>query len=91
MRPTAMNQLTTIEFVMGKPNGLAISTGFCDGPRSSVSGVAVVVLAGAAALVDVVEALFKSAFTANAHAAPSERNRAIRSSNINLAFTLDKI
>src|SRR5271155_3426403 len=31
MRPTATIQLATIELVIGKPNGLAISTAFCDG------------------------------------------------------------
>ena len=32
MRPTATIQVTTIEFVIGKPNGLPISTAFCDRP-----------------------------------------------------------
>ena len=32
IRPTATIQVTTIEFVIGKPNGLAISTAFCDRP-----------------------------------------------------------
>ena len=32
IRPAATIQVTTIEFVIGKPNGLAISTAFCDRP-----------------------------------------------------------
>ncbi len=38
--PAATIQLTTIEFVMGKPKGRAISTACCGRPRSSDSAVA---------------------------------------------------
>src|ERR1700690_22292 len=39
MSPTATIQLTTMEFVMGNPNTLAISTGFFEGKCSASSGV----------------------------------------------------
>src|SRR5215469_3091648 len=35
MSATATIQLTTMELVIGKPNILAISTGFCEGPCSA--------------------------------------------------------
>ena len=35
IRPTATIQVTTIELVIGKPNGRAISTAFCDRPCSA--------------------------------------------------------
>jgi hypothetical protein len=40
INPAATIQLTTIELVIGKPRGLAISTAFLDRPCSSGSAVA---------------------------------------------------
>src|SRR5262245_49342064 len=85
MRPSATIQLTTMELVTGKPNGLAISTAFCEGPSSSCL-VATAVGEAAATLADVAGEPFDSPFTAKAHTAPRHRNRTVRSSDVALFF-----
>src|SRR5215813_1962144 len=90
MRPTATIQLTTIELVIGKPKGLAISTAFCDGPCSTCwSGTAGPRFCSRA-LAEITEAFCDSAFTAKAQSASEHMNAAVQSSNISLGFTLDK-
>src|SRR6266704_6479831 len=89
MNPTATTQLTAMELVMGKPNGLAISTGFCVGPCSGSSCASVSGLACALGA-DVAEAMPDSALTAKAQSAPRHINTAAESSDISLVFKLGK-
>src|SRR6266850_13905 len=90
MSPIATIQLTTMELVMGKPNGLAISTAFCDGPCSSCSGVVADGEAEATALAATCEPLLDCVFTANAQSAPRHMETAVMTSAISLVFKLGK-
>src|SRR5208283_2532010 len=73
MRPTATIQVTTIEFVIGKPNGLAISTAFCERPGSSCSGTIALGPADPAATADIAELFVSFTSKANAHVAARHR------------------
>src|SRR6266478_7949625 len=90
MRATATIQLTTIELVMGKPNGLAISTAFCERPGSSCSAPAGVDPGGSVVLDDMVESLVNFASATDAHVAPTNMNTKLRSSAIRAVFELGK-
>jgi hypothetical protein len=84
MSPTATIQLTTMELVMGNPNILAISTGFCEGPCSVSSGVTDTALACTAVSADVAE--LSPAWAALALSAPRQITAAAKS-DISLVFT----
>src|SRR5262249_34749640 len=90
MRPRATIQLTTIEFVMGKPNGLAISTAFCVGPCSASSVLAASTLDDVPVWADVVVAFPWPALTANAPRLARNMKIAVRSSDAKLAFNLGR-
>src|SRR5262245_28564263 len=86
MRPSATIQVATREFVTGKPNGLAISTAFCEGPCSS--GTAVADPVGSTALVEIAEAVLSSTFVAKAQTVPRHMTTATKSTDISLFFNL---
>src|SRR5262245_22535605 len=90
MRPRATIQLTTIEFVMGKPKGLAISTAFCVGPCSASSVAAAAALACPPVWADVAEAPPTSALTANAQRAVTHMKMAVKSSDASFVFNLSR-
>src|SRR5215467_10561433 len=91
MRLTATIQLTTIELVIGKPNGLAISTAFCVGPCSASSGVALSAWPCVPVRADVAGMFPVFALTGNAQSAVTNMKMAVKSRDASLVFNLEAL
>jgi hypothetical protein len=96
IKPTATSQLTTIELVIGKPKGRAISTAFWGRPCSSISGIAAGKLPCSAfpwpatSFADVTDSACAASFRANVKSASKLKSKAAKSSSANLICSLSR-
>ena len=96
INPTATIQLTTIELVIGKPKGRAISTAFCDSACSSVGAIASGKLPCSAfpwpstSFADVADPACAASFRANVKSASRLKSKVAKSSSANLISSLSR-
>jgi hypothetical protein len=89
MRATATIQLTTIELVMGKPNGLAISVAFCDSPSSWSCGAVLAGFICSASLAASAERVGVPVFIAEEASGLKLKTAIARAINVNLVLNLN--